>query len=142
LSAGRLIGAGLAAGAVNLVLGFTFAHLVGVEKIQSALRAHNLRVIGEPSDAIPHTLVRLLLGVGATLLFWAVSARFTSPPVAAVVAGVFAWAFVYAYTAWGHFHIGLFPKSLAWMLASWGLFEMIATALAGGWIATGRSFWR
>jgi hypothetical protein len=137
-----LIVAGLAAGAANLVLGFAFAHIVGVEKIQSVLRAHDLRVIGQPSDALPHAIVRLLLGVGTTLLFWAVSPRFASPPVAAVTAGLFAWAFVYAYTAWGHHHIGLFPASLSWMLAGWGLVEMIATAFVGGWIATGSGFWR
>jgi hypothetical protein len=50
---GRLLLAGLAAGIVNLVLGFGFAHLVGIEKLQAVLREHNLRVIGEPADASP-----------------------------------------------------------------------------------------
>jgi len=142
VSAARLFGAGLAAGATNLVLGFTFAHFYGVEKLQAVLRDHGLRAIGEPKDAIPHTIVRLLFGIGATLLFWALIPRFGATPRAALVAGLFAWAFVYAYTAWGHHHIGLFTVSMAWAMAMWGIAEMVATAMVGGWIATGRGFWR
>lgn len=142
MSAARLFGAGLAAGAANLALGFAFAHFYGVEKLQRVLREHNLRAIGDPRDAIPHTLVRLLLGIGATLLFWALVPRFGASPRAALVAGLFAWGFVYAYTAWGHHHIGLFPTSMAWALGVWGLVEMIATAMVGGWIVAGKGFWK
>jgi hypothetical protein len=104
--------AGLAAGAVNLVAGFAFAHLVGVGRFQALLRQHGLRAIGEhPADAIAHTAVRLLLGLGVTTLYACLVARFGPGPRAALAAAGFAWAFVYAYTAWGHAHIGLFPRS-------------------------------
>lgn len=142
MTAGRLAIAGLAAGVTNLVMGFGFAHFVGVERLQALLREHGLRAIGEPADAIPHTIVRLLLGIGATLLFAAVAGRFGEGLRAALVAAFFAWAFVYAYTAWGHAHIGLFPKPLAWALAGWGIVEMTLTTLVGAWIAVGRSFWK
>jgi hypothetical protein len=141
LSAGRVVAAGLAAGAANLVVGFGFAHLVGVEKFQALLRSHNLRAIGEPSDAIPHVLVRLLIGVVVTTLFVCLAPRFGGGPRAAIAAAAFGWTFLYAYTAWGHVHIGLFPLSWGYLLAGWGVLEMIVTALVGGWIATGRGFW-
>jgi hypothetical protein len=138
----RVALAGLVAGAVNLVAGFAFAHLVGVERLQALLRDHGLRPIGEhPADAIPHTAVRLLLGLGVTTLYACLVARFGAGPRAALAAAGFAWAFVYAYTAWGHAHIGLFPRSMAFGLAAWGAVEMTLTALAGAWVATGRTFW-
>jgi len=94
MTAFRLAGAGLAAGAANMILGVTFASVLGVEKFQALLRAHDLRAIGEPGDAIPHTIVRLLLGLGVTLLYWAVLPRVGSTVGAALVAAVFGWAFV------------------------------------------------
>ena len=141
MTASRFLAAILAAGATNLVLGFSFAHLVGIEQIQGVLRQHGLRVIGEPSDAVPHLIVRLLFGVGVTALYTFLVPRFGAGPRAALVAGLFAWVFVYCYTAWGHAHIGLFPPRLSWALAGWGLVEMTLTALAGGWVAAGRRFW-
>lgn len=141
VSAGRLMAAGLAAGAVNLVAGFGFAHMVGVEKLQALLREHGLRPIGEPSDVVPHTLVRLLTGVAVTLLFACLTARFGTGVKAALVAAAFGWVFLYAYTAWGRVHIGLFPLRWGFLLAGWGVVEMLATAIVGGWIATGRGFW-
>lgn len=137
----RFLAAGFAAGAANLLLGFSFAHLVGVERFQELLRSHNLRAIGEPSDALPHLVVRLLLGFGVTALFCCVAARFGAGPRGALVAAAFGWAFVYVYTAWGHVHIGLFPPSWGWGLALWGLVEMTATAFVGAWVTTGRGFW-
>ena len=137
----RLLIAGLAAGAANLAVGFGFAHLIGIEKLQAALREHGLRPIGEPSDAIPHTLVRLLTGIVVTLLFASLTPRFGAGPKAALAAAAFGWVFLYAYTAWGRVHIGLFPVSWGFMLAGWGILEMLATAVVGGWIATGRGFW-
>jgi hypothetical protein len=137
----RFMGAGLGAGAVNLVLGFALAHLVGVETIQTLLRQHGLRVIGEPSDVVPHVVVRLLMGFAVTALFLCVAPRFDSAPLAALVAGAFAWAFVDVFTAWGHAHIGLFPRAVAWSWAGMGLVVTMATAFAGGWLATGSRFW-
>jgi hypothetical protein len=138
----RIVLGGLAAGVANMALGFAYAHATGaVEQLQSVLRDHGLRVIGQPSDAIPHVVVRLLMGVAVTALFAALAPRFGAGPLAALVAAGFAWAFLYAYTAWGHAHIGLFPVSMALTLAAWGAVEMIATALLGGWIATGSGFW-
>jgi len=137
----RILSAGFAAGVVNVVLGVTFAHFYGIEKLQRVLIDHNLRAIGEPRDAIPHTIVRLLFGVGVVLLFWAITPRFGATPRAAFVAGCFAWASVYVYTAWSNHHIGLFPMPMARALILWGLVEMNLTALAGGWIAAGKAFW-
>lgn len=141
MTTGRILAAGLAAGATNLVVGFAFAHFVGVERFQALLREHGLRAIGQPSDAIPHVLVRLLIGLVVTLLFVCVSARFGRGPAGALAAAAFGWSFLYAYTAWGHVHIGLFPLSWGFLLAGWGIVEMLATALVGGWVATGRAFW-
>ena len=142
MTAGRIVLAGLAAGAVNLVLGFAFAHLSGmVETFQSILRSHGLRVIGQPSDALPHVLVRLLVGVAVTALFAAVAPRFGAGPKGALVAAGFAWAFLYAYHAWGHAHIELFPVPMAVLFATWGAVEITVTTLAGAWIAAGRGFW-
>jgi hypothetical protein len=87
-------------------------------------------------------VVRALLGIGVTALFVCLAPRFGERPAAALAAGGFAWAFVYAYTAWGHAHIGLFPASLAWALAGGGLIEMVATALVGAWVGTGPRFWK
>lgn len=127
-----MLGAGLGAGLVNLVLGFAFAHLMGIEKFQAILTQHGLRAIGQPSDAIPRTIVRVMLGLLVTTLFACLAPRFGGGPRTAIAAGLFAWAFVYAYTAWQHAHLGLYGPSWAWRLAAWRLFEMIATAFAGG----------
>jgi hypothetical protein len=141
MSPGRLILAGIGAGVTNLLLGFGYAHLGAVEKIQAVLREHGLRVIGEPRDAIPHVVVRLLMGLGVTALYAALLPRFGSGPRAALSAAAFAWAFLYAYTAWGHAHIALFTRPMALQLAAWGALELTLTALAGGWLATGNTFW-
>jgi hypothetical protein len=138
----RFILAALTAGIVNLVVGIGFAHTLGVERLQAQLVSHGLRAIGQPSDVLPHVLVRLLTGAAVTLLFVCVTPRFPAGPKAALVAGLFAWAFVPLFTAWGHAHIGLFPASWSWALAGFGIIEMMATALAGGWVVTGRRFWR
>ena len=53
----------------NLVVGIGFAHTLGVERLQSRLVSHGLRAIGQPSDALPHVMVRLLIGAAVTLLF-------------------------------------------------------------------------
>jgi hypothetical protein len=141
LTPARVAGAGLGAGFTNLVLGIGFAHTVGIERFQAILREHGLRAIGEPADAIPHTIVRLLMGVVTTLLFVCVTSRFGAGPRAALVAGGVAWALSYAYTAWQHAHLGLYPPSWALRIGGWGLLEMTITALVGGWLATGRAFW-
>lgn len=141
MSAARVAGAGLGAGITNLVLGIGFAHTVGIEEFQAILREHGLRVIGEPADAIPHTIVRVLLGVITTLLFVCVAPRFGAGIKAALVAGGFAWAMVYAYSAWQHTHLGLYSTAWGLRIGGWGLFEMLATAVVGGWLVTGRRFW-
>lgn len=137
----RLLFAGFAAGVTNLILGFVLAHLVGVEKVQAALREHGLRVIGEPKDAVPHLVVRILMGFAVTALFLAVAPRFGYGPGAALVAAAFAWAFTPVFSAWGHSHTGLFPPNLAWSWVAVGAVEMLGTAFVGGWIATGKKFW-
>lgn len=141
MSFGRVLSAGLVAGLVNLAVGFGFAHLVGVERFHAILREHNLRAIGQPSDAIPHVLVRLLIGIVVTALFVCLVPRFGAGPRGALAAAAFGWTFLYAYTAWGHVHIGLFPRFWGWLLAGWGIVEMIATAIVGGWVIAGRAFW-
>ncbi len=138
----RVLGAGLAAGVTNVVVGASLAHVVGVERLQAALRDHSLRVIGEPSDIVPHVVVRLLIGLTVTLLFVGLVPRFGARVRTALVAAAFAWAFMAAYTAWGHEHIGLFTRSLALTFAGCGAVELTVTALVGGWIASGRGFWR
>jgi hypothetical protein len=142
VSPGRLLAAGAAAGLTNLVLGFALAHFMGVARMQAALRAHGLREIGQPSDMLPHIVVRLLTGLGVTLLFAALTPRFGEGPRAALVALVFGWTFLYAYRAWGHAHIGLFTPGMAWSFAAVGAVELALTILVGAWIAVGSNFWR
>jgi hypothetical protein len=137
----RVAIAAIVAGAANVVIGASIAQLVGVERLQEALRSHGLRVIGEPSDVLPHVVVRILTGVAVTLLFWALSARFGARVKGALVTALFAWALLYAHTAWGHEHIGLFDASLAWTFAVAGLAELVLTAFVAGWTAAGRAFW-
>jgi hypothetical protein len=82
-----------------------------------------------------------LLGLAVTVLFAALVPRFGAGPRSALVAAGFAWAFVYAHSAWAHHHIALFTAGMAWRLAALGLVEMVGTALAGGWAWVGRGFW-
>lgn len=60
------------------------------------------------------------MGAVVTALYAVVTARFGATPKAALVAAAFAWALLYAYTAWGHAHIGLFTRAMSWQLAGWG----------------------
>jgi hypothetical protein len=138
----RVAIAAAVAGVANVVLGAGIAHGIGVEKLEEALRSHGLRVIGEPSDIVPHVVVRILTGALVALLFAGLAPRFGAGPRGAVVTALFAWALLYAHTAWGYAHIGLFDASLAWTFAIAGLVEIVATAFLAGWVARGNGFWR
>ena len=142
MSVGRFVAAGLAAGIANLIAGFTLAHVVGIERLQELLRAHGLRAIGEPQDALVHVLVRVGMGVLVTTLFVCLTPRFGVGPRAALVAAAFGWLFVPVFTAWGHLHIGLFPSAMAWTWVGCGAIEMLVTAFVGGWVASGGRFGR
>ncbi|MGH7726959.1 MAG: hypothetical protein ACREOU_16165 [Candidatus Eiseniibacteriota bacterium] len=142
MTAARVLGAGLVAAVTNVVVGASLAHAVGVERLQAALRDHGLRVIGQPSDLVPHIVVRMLIGISVTLLFVCLVPRFGARVRTALVTAGFAWAFMAAYTAWGHEHIGLFTRDLALTFAGCGAVELTLTALVGGWVASGRGFWK
>jgi hypothetical protein len=142
VSAGRFLAAGLVAGIANLVVGFSLAHVVGIQRLQELLLTHGLRAIGQPSDALAHVLVRIGVGVLVTGLFVCLTPRFGIGPRAAFAAAAFAWLSIPVFTAWGHAHIGLFPGSMAWAWAGCGALEMLVTAFVGGWVASGRRFGR
>ena len=137
----RIVIAVVGTGIANVVLGASIAHLVGVERLIAALQSHGLRVIGQPSDLVPHVVVRILAGAVVALLFIALVPRYGVRVKGALVTALFAWALLYAHTAWGHHHIELFDASLAWTFAIAGLVEIVLTALVAGWIAAGRGFW-
>lgn len=141
MTGGRMLGACLAAGLANLVLGFGFAHVVGVERFMAPIRDHGLRVITTPADAAQHVAMRFALGAVTAVLTWALAARCGSGVGAALAAAGFVWALNYAWTAWGRVHIALFPAGLMIGFAAWGIVEAGATAIAAGWVLWGRGFW-
>lgn len=57
----RFILAGLAAGLINTLCGLAVAHLAMPEMLDS-LRAHGLRTLNEPVDAVGHLVQRFLMG--------------------------------------------------------------------------------
>jgi hypothetical protein len=132
INVGRVILGGLLAGlVVNVGESVLNLGIIG-ERMELVYREMNLP---PPSGATVGLFIALgfVLGILIVWLYAAIRPRFGASPKTAILAGFFVWLFAILWPAIGQGLLGLFDPDLLVFVVTWGLFEMLAAAMAGAW---------
>jgi len=133
INVGRVILGGLLAGLV-INIGETVLNVfVVAQGMDHALKARNLPPVGGGAIA-GFVLLAFLLGLATVWLYAAIRPRFGAGAGTAAMAGLAVWFFAYLYKGVGQDLMGFFPAGLTILTLVWGLVEILAGALAGGWL--------
>lgn len=132
INVGKVITGGLLCGLV-INISETILNLVVVPTdMAEALKARNLPELGT-APIIGFVVLSFLLGIGIVWLYAAIRPRLGPGVKTAIIAGVAAWLFAYAYMSLGMVFMGFFPLGLTVFTLVWGLVEVLIGAVAGAW---------
>jgi len=129
----RVLLGGLLAGLVSNVSGIALAHFVLREDLAAMMRAAGISSF-PASAGVQHVLTRFLIGIAVVWLYAAMRPRFGPGPWTAALAGLIGWFFGQPLTALALSSWGVIPTKVLVAAPLWGLFEMVAVALAGAWV--------
>lgn len=133
INIGKVIAGGLLCGLL-INISETILNLVVVPTdMAAALKDRNLPELGG-GPIVGFVVFAFLLGVGIVWLYAAIRPRFGPGVKTAIVAGVVAWLFAYAYPSLGMMFMGFFPAGLTAFTLVWGLVEVLVGAVAGAWL--------
>jgi hypothetical protein len=130
INVGRVILGGLLAGVVVNVGESVMNLLIIGERMELAYEALNLPAPGEATIGM-FVVLGFVLGILIVWLYAAIRPRFGASPQTAMMAGFFVWLFAILWPSIGQGLIGLFSADLLVFVVTWGLFEMLAAAVAG-----------
>lgn len=106
--------------------------VLGAEVAQ-IMAAHNLPQMGGAAIAL-FLIFGFALGLVLVWLYAAIRPRFGPGPKTAAIAGVAVWFLAYVTSTLNLGAIGLLPLRLLFIGLVWGLIELLAAALVGGWL--------
>jgi hypothetical protein len=133
INVGRVILGGLLAGVV-VNIGESVMNLVIIgERMELAYRELDLPAPGGATIGL-FIALGFVLGILIVWLYAAIRPRFGASPQTAMMAGFFVWLFAILWPSIGQGLIGLFGADLLVFVVIWGLFEMLAAAVAGAWV--------
>jgi hypothetical protein len=129
----RVVLGGLAAGLVINASEYVLNEIVLAEDMQAAITRMNLPPIGGPTIAV-FMLFGFILGITTVWLYAAIRPRFGAGPTTALCAGSTVWLLAYLYPSVGYWVMGMMPAGAIVTAVVWGLVELLAAALVGGYL--------
>lgn len=129
----RVVFGGLLAGLVINISESILNLMVIADSMELAMREYNMTPPGGSTIAI-YMVVGFLLGIVTIWIYAAIRPRFGPGPKTAVLAGLVVWLLAYLWRLLDIGLAGLFDPGLLVLPAAWGLVEIVAAALAGGWL--------
>jgi hypothetical protein len=110
------------------------ASFLYLDKMQWALRTHDLVI--EPSAwlAVASVLIALLTGLTMSVLYAAVRPRFGPGPITATVIACILWLGGYVPSLLSYDMIRIYPREILLQWGLVGLFEMIIASVVSAWI--------
>ena len=114
--------------------------MIQQELVQNPVLEEGTEIVEGPElgtePIIGFVVFAFLLGIGIVWLYAAIRPRFGAGVKTAIIAGVLAWLFAYAYPNFGMVFMGFFPIGLTTFTTVWGLAEVLIGAIAGAWVYT------
>ena len=135
INLGRVLMAGLLAGLVINISETILNTVVAGAAMEEALRARNLPPVGGAQIG-GFIFFAFVIGIATVWLYAAIRPRFGPGPKTAVIAGLAVWFFAYFYPSTVDVLMGFFPIQVTALGLVWGLVEIVAASLAGGWAYT------
>ncbi len=133
INVGRVILGGLLAGLV-INIGESILNLVVAgERMELAYRELGLQAPAGGTIGV-FVFLGFVLGILVVWLYAAIRPRFGADAKTAILAGFFVWLFAWLWPGIVDGLTGLFDADLIVFLVVWGLFEMVAAAVAGAWL--------
>jgi hypothetical protein len=132
INVGRVIVGGLVAGLFINVAQSLLNLVMIADRMELVYRELNLP---QPTGWTITLFIVLgfVLGILTVWLYAAVRPRFGPGPKTAILTGFFVWLFAYLWPALGDALLGLLDADLLVFIAVWGMFEILAAAVAGAW---------
>jgi len=133
INVGRVILGGLLAGLV-INVGESILNLaIAGERMELAYRELNLQPPGGGTVGI-FIVLGFVLGILVVWLYAAIRPRFGADAKTAILAGFFVWVFAWLWPGIVDGLMGLFDPDLIVFVVTWGMFEVLAAAVAGAWL--------
>lgn len=134
----RVVGGGLLAGLVVTVGEYLLNEIVIAERWLAVLSELGIEPPGAWAMAM-YVILTFILGIAIVWLYAAMRPRFGPGPRTAACTGFFVWFLIWLWSFGGSIIWGFFPGDLVLIIVAWGLVEVVAAALAGGWLYRERS---
>jgi len=133
INVGRVVLGGLLAGLV-INAGESILSLgVASERMELAYRELGLQA-PEGGTVGVFIILGFMLGILVVWLYAAIRPRFGANAKTAILAGFFVWLFAWLWPGVVDGLMGLFDADLIVFGVIWGLFEILAAAVAGAWL--------
>jgi len=133
INMGRVLIGGVVAGLVINVGEFVLNMFVLKTEMEAALARMNLPPVEGAQIGVFVTLA-FVLGIATVWLYAAIRPRFGAGASTAMCAGSTVWFLAYVYPSLGMWVMGMFPTGSMTIALAWGLAEVLAGAVAGGWL--------
>lgn len=130
INIGRVLLGGLVTGIILNVGEFLLNDMVLGAQMKAFFAEHNFREPG-PSFLIAAVGGTLALGIVIVFGYAAIRPRFGAGPKTAIIAALFAWFGIYAYTGILHGLMFGIPVNSMLIVIGWGLVQYILATLAG-----------
>jgi hypothetical protein len=129
---GRVILGGLVAGLFINVAESLLNLVMIADRMELVYRELNLPQPGGATIVL-FIVLGFLLGILTIWLYAAVRPRFGAGPKTAILTALFVWLFAYLWPALGDALLGILDADLLVFVCVWGMFEILAAAVAGAW---------
>jgi hypothetical protein len=133
INVGRVILGGLLAGLVINVGESILNLVVAAERMELAYRELGLQSPGGGAIGV-FIVLGFVLGILVVWLYAAIRPRFGASAKTGIMAGFFVWLFAWLWPGIVDGLMGLFDADLIVFGVVWGLFEILAAAVAGAWL--------
>ena len=133
INVGRVVLGGLLAGLVINVGESILNLVIAGERMELAYRELGLQTPGGGTVGVLIVL-GFMLGIMVVWLYAAIRPRFGANAKTAILAGFFVWLFAWLWPGTVDGLMGLFDADLIVFAVIWGLFEILAAAVAGAWL--------
>jgi hypothetical protein len=130
---GRVIGGGLLAGLVMMLLEFLCSIAMRAQW-EKSMSAEQMAAAQKPTAMAAHLVWSFVIGILAVWLYAAIRPRFGPGPKTAIIAGLVVGLLTHVTISLAFGTLDMAPDNLMAISAVWGIVASVAGALAGGWI--------